>query len=86
MSKGMPTWISAAAATRVDLDARNVSSISDTETKNESFSNSDSSLKPPPLNDFDLGFRERAFSAAGAACISAVIVNPLDVAKVTSSI
>lgn len=29
-----------------------------------------------------LGIAERAFSAAGAAFLSAVIVNPLDVAKV----
>lgn len=30
----------------------------------------------------DVDFREKAISAAGAAFISAVIVNPLDVAKV----
>ncbi|XP_024992396.1 mitochondrial carrier protein MTM1-like [Cynara cardunculus var. scolymus] len=34
-----------------------------------------------PSSDFDLGFSERAFSAAGAAFLSAIIVNPLDVAK-----
>ena len=32
--------------------------------------------------DTNLGFGERAFSAAGAAAISAVLVNPLDIAKV----
>lgn len=32
--------------------------------------------------DVTLGFAERAFSAAGAAVLSAVLVNPLDVAKV----
>lgn len=32
--------------------------------------------------DDKLGLGERAFSAAGAAFLSAVIVNPLDVAKV----
>lgn len=32
--------------------------------------------------DGKLGFVERAFSAAGAAFLSAIIVNPLDVAKV----
>lgn len=36
-------------------------------------------------SDVDLGFGERAFSAAGAAALSAVIVNPLDVAKVSSN-
>lgn len=33
-------------------------------------------------DDSDLGFGERAFSAAGAALISALLVNPLDIAKV----
>ncbi|KAL3815109.1 hypothetical protein ACJIZ3_016377 [Penstemon smallii] len=33
------------------------------------------------ISDAGLSFRERAFSAAGAAFISAIIVNPLDVAK-----
>ncbi|XP_077251205.1 mitochondrial carrier protein MTM1-like [Tasmannia lanceolata] len=33
------------------------------------------------LSDFKMGFRERAFSAAGAAFVSAILVNPLDVAK-----
>lgn len=32
--------------------------------------------------DTKLGFPERAFSAAGAAVLSAILVNPLDVAKV----
>lgn len=35
-------------------------------------------------NSDHLGIPERAFSAAGAAVLSAVIVNPLDVAKVRS--
>ncbi|XP_024997014.1 mitochondrial carrier protein MTM1-like isoform X6 [Cynara cardunculus var. scolymus] len=34
-----------------------------------------------PSSNFNLGFSERAFSAAGAAFLSAIIVNPLDVAK-----
>ncbi|GMH21730.1 hypothetical protein Nepgr_023572 [Nepenthes gracilis] len=33
------------------------------------------------FSDFNLSLAERAFSAAGAAVISAIIVNPLDVAK-----
>lgn len=33
-------------------------------------------------SDWKLGVAERAFSAAGAAFLSAIIVNPLDVAKV----
>ncbi|KAH9625806.1 hypothetical protein KSS87_016373 [Heliosperma pusillum] len=37
--------------------------------------------KPTNLSDFNLSLTERSLSAAGAAVISAVIVNPLDVAK-----
>lgn len=35
-----------------------------------------------PLPDANLGFTERSLSAAGAAILSAILVNPLDVAKV----
>jgi solute carrier family 25 protein 39/40 len=37
---------------------------------------------PPPATEREIGFAERAVAAAGAAVISAVLVNPLDVAKV----
>ncbi|KAF8733547.1 hypothetical protein HU200_014849 [Digitaria exilis] len=37
---------------------------------------------PPPAAERDMGFAERAVSAAGAAVVSAILVNPLDVAKV----
>lgn len=37
-------------------------------------------------SDGSLGIGERAFSAAGAAFLSAIIVNPLDVAKVRKHI
>ncbi|KAG8363276.1 hypothetical protein BUALT_Bualt19G0005300 [Buddleja alternifolia] len=47
--------------------------------KEEYYSNKESSKSQ--ISDFDLSFGERAVSAAGAAFISAVIVNPLDVAK-----
>ncbi|KAM0857504.1 hypothetical protein ACQ4PT_048466 [Festuca glaucescens] len=36
---------------------------------------------PPPPAERAMGFAERAVAAAGAAVISAVLVNPLDVAK-----
>ncbi|KAK7859742.1 mitochondrial carrier protein mtm1 [Quercus suber] len=65
----LPSWISAAATTRVDFEG-NVSSMS---------SSSDNNKKS--FSDMNLGFGERAFSAAGAAAISAVLVNPLDIAK-----
>ncbi|WVZ72887.1 hypothetical protein U9M48_021276 [Paspalum notatum var. saurae] len=38
-------------------------------------------LPPPPAPERDMGFAERAVAAAGAAVVSAVLVNPLDVAK-----
>ncbi|XP_020098023.1 mitochondrial carrier protein MTM1-like isoform X2 [Ananas comosus] len=53
-----------------------------------SSSSSSSSPPPPPTpprrmasSDTSMGFGERAIAAAGAAVVSAVIVNPLDVAK-----
>lgn len=39
--------------------------------------------RPNKLSHEKLGIGERAFSAAGAAFLSAIIVNPLDVVKVT---
>ncbi|XP_062189501.1 mitochondrial carrier protein MTM1-like isoform X2 [Phragmites australis] len=42
---------------------------------------SEPSPPPPPAAERDLGFAERAVAAAGAAVVSAVLVNPLDVAK-----
>lgn len=77
----VPSWLS--AASRVDFDggasAANVSMpeavfLDGREVSNHRQSNS--------LSDFDMGFTERALSAAGAAFLSAILVNPLDVAKV----
>ncbi|RWV78533.1 hypothetical protein GW17_00060477, partial [Ensete ventricosum] len=54
--------------------------------KATSSSSSPSSALPPPYclssSDAKMGFAERAVSAAGAALVSSIIVNPLDVAKV----
>lgn len=72
--QSLPSWITAAAATtttRVDIEGIN----KEGSPKNEE------SKSVPSASDFDLGFAERAFAAAGAAVLSAVIVNPLDVAK-----
>ncbi|XP_078153807.1 mitochondrial carrier protein MTM1-like [Carex rostrata] len=66
---GLPTWMS--AATRLDFD--NISRPS-TAGDSDGASNGGSP-------DSGLGLGERALSAAGAAFISAIIVNPLDVAK-----
>ncbi|GJZ92588.1 mitochondrial carrier protein MTM1 [Tanacetum coccineum] len=44
--------------------------------------NNNKPMPPPPTKSNDkLGLSERALSAAGAAFLSAIIVNPLDVAK-----
>ncbi|KAJ0986216.1 hypothetical protein J5N97_004572 [Dioscorea zingiberensis] len=69
---GLPAFVS--AASRVDFEG----AISDA-----SASASPSSSSPPQSrsSDSDMGFGERALSAAGAAVLSAVLVNPLDVAK-----
>ncbi|KAG6491699.1 hypothetical protein ZIOFF_046635 [Zingiber officinale] len=44
-------------------------------------SSSTSPFRRLSSSDADMSFAERAFSAAGAAVVSAIIVNPLDVAK-----
>ncbi|XP_059312524.1 mitochondrial carrier protein MTM1 [Lycium ferocissimum] len=75
--QGLPSWIGAATATRtttVEFD------------KNVAVSGGDTSSTEPPshsnhFTDVNLGFGERAISAAGAAVLSAILVNPLDVAK-----
>ncbi|KAM6600274.1 hypothetical protein CsatA_019883 [Cannabis sativa] len=73
--QGIPSWITAAAATRVDFEGG-----AETMFK-------DGSKQPPSsaaaveLSNANLGFGERAFSAAGAAVLSAILVNPLDIAK-----
>lgn len=72
----LPSWMS--AASRVDFD-----------NLPRPAPGGDAAPPPPPQSpghgsaaDAELGFAERALSAAGAAFLSAIIVNPLDVAKV----
>lgn len=76
--QGLPSWIGAATAAKttrgVELD----------NMPNEESSGYHEHPPPDaskPVSDSALCFRERAFSAAGAAFISAILVNPLDVAK-----
>ncbi|OAY82453.1 Mitochondrial carrier protein MTM1 [Ananas comosus] len=71
----LPSWMS--AASRVDFD-----------NLPRPAPGGDAAAPPPPQSpgrgsaaDAELGFAERALSAAGAAFLSAIIVNPLDVAK-----
>lgn len=73
--QGLPSWIGAATATRTTVEF----------DKNIAVSGGDSSSTEPShsknFTDVNLGFGERAISAAGAAVLSAILVNPLDVAK-----
>ncbi|XP_030457404.1 mitochondrial carrier protein MTM1-like isoform X1 [Syzygium oleosum] len=77
--QGVPSssssWIGA-VTTRVDFDGK-ASSVAEKMVGDgkENFS------EKKCVSNMELGFGERAFSAAGAAIISAIIVNPLDVAK-----
>lgn len=71
----LPSWISAAAATRVDFEGKTVENM----VKDGNLDSS--SLQLRNKQSEDLGFGERSLSAAGAAFLSAIIVNPLDVAK-----
>lgn len=79
--QGLPSWIGATAATRtataVDLDRSSPAAASTAMAVN-----GEAQQSHHANSDVDLGFAERAFSAAGAAVVSAILVNPLDVAKV----
>ncbi|XP_068659960.1 mitochondrial carrier protein MTM1-like [Aristolochia californica] len=78
----VPSWLS--AASRVDLEGGTLSNATmseATENSSDSRESFSSSAHQKSLSDFNMGFGERAFSAAGAAVLSAIIVNPLDVAK-----
>ncbi|CAL5006597.1 unnamed protein product [Urochloa decumbens] len=75
----LPTWMTAAAS-RVDLTG---GAASPPHLGSSSSPSPSSSSGPQPAAgaDQELGMFERALSAAGAAFVSAIIVNPLDVAK-----
>lgn len=73
----VPSWLS--AASRVDFDGGASAAMPEAvflDGRDQSNS----------LSDFDMGFSERVLSATGAAFLSAIIVNPLDVAKVSLSV
>lgn len=82
--QNLPPWISAAAS-RVDIDG-NASSMTETMfkegTEESPQQNLHQSHRSETISDMTLGFGERAFSAAGAAFLSAILVNPLDIAKI----
>ncbi|KAJ6828491.1 uncharacterized protein M6B38_362030 [Iris pallida] len=70
-SGGFPSWMG--AASRVDFDAKIPSMPPDPPSHRPP--------SPSSSSDSSMGFHERAMSAAGAAFLSAILVNPLDVVK-----
>lgn len=73
------SWIGA-AVTRVDVEGKVSSMSSQSNSRDDHGGSRDAPSRGH--SEAQLGFGERAFSAAGAAILSAIIVNPLDVAKV----
>lgn len=74
---GTPAWLS--AATGVDFGGATNASRPDVSSSASSLSSS--LVNRGASEDSKMGFGERAISAAGAAVLSAILVNPLDVAK-----
>uniref|UniRef100_A0A5B6ZF52 Mitochondrial carrier protein MTM1 n=1 Tax=Davidia involucrata TaxID=16924 RepID=A0A5B6ZF52_DAVIN len=73
-------WMSTEQSSRVEIDS-SVSLMSES-MMTEGFEASHSlPHRPNTTSDGNLGFPVRAFSAAGASILSAILVNPLDVAK-----
>uniref|UniRef100_A0A0D9X7H4 Mitochondrial carrier protein n=1 Tax=Leersia perrieri TaxID=77586 RepID=A0A0D9X7H4_9ORYZ len=80
---GLPAWMTAAAA-RVDLSGGGgvmPGGGSSSSSQPGSSPGSHQLAAASAAADQELGMAERALSAAGAAFVSAIIVNPLDVAK-----
>ncbi|GMN42976.1 hypothetical protein TIFTF001_012183 [Ficus carica] len=77
--QGIPSWISAAAATRVDFDGSVSDAMSD--QQQQQHHQQRHPQRSEGMADSYLGFAERSLSAAGAAFLSAFLVNPLDIAK-----
>lgn len=78
------TWVTEQAS-RVETDIK-VSSISKSIVIDGSEVSHDQPHRANNTSDGSLGFVERSFSAAGAAVLSAILVNPLDVAKVCENV
>lgn len=80
----IPSWLS--AASRVDFDSGAAAAASNASMPETVFlegrGEASSTTHSNALSDYNMGFKERIFSAAGAAFLSAVLVNPLDVAKI----
>lgn len=77
--QGLASWIGVVTATRKAELEQNVNNL----VKEESAGRKEhKEMSKSQISDENLGFGERSFSAAGAAFLSAIIVNPLDVVKV----
>lgn len=76
--QSIPSWLSA-AATRVDFEGNPSTMLEDGK---DGCSSEQQQHRSKPISDANLGFGERALSAAGAAVLSSILVNPLDIAKV----
>ncbi|GKV31281.1 hypothetical protein SLEP1_g39988 [Rubroshorea leprosula] len=78
------SWARSEQSSGVEMNGRDLSVLERILTDRDGCGVSDSQAQQKTNNasDTQLGIAERAFSAAGAAFLSAIIVNPLDVAKV----
>lgn len=78
-------WMSSEQTATMEINGRDLSlmelAVSDREEVGCSTSQSHQTTSASP-SEVKLGLGARAFSAAGAAVLSAIIVNPLDVVKV----
>ena len=80
LKPNLPSWTSC-SSTRVDFEG-NVSSLSDSMLRGGKEGHSEQPRRSNTLSDANLSFGERSLSAAAAAVVSAILVNPLDIAKV----
>ncbi|XP_022924336.1 mitochondrial carrier protein MTM1 isoform X2 [Cucurbita moschata] len=79
LKPNLPSWTSC-SSTRVDFEG-NVSSLSDSMFRDGKEGPSEQPRRSNTLSDANLSFGERSLSAAAAAVVSAILVNPLDIAK-----
>lgn len=80
--QGLDPWVTAEQSPEAHDLSTPESMVSDREAVGFSAARPQTQ-RPNELSHEKLGIGERAFSAAGAAFLSAIIVNPLDVVKVT---
>ncbi|PRQ60336.1 putative mitochondrial carrier domain-containing protein [Rosa chinensis] len=87
LERAQNPWVSSSdeqQIDRVEIDGRDLSimpELSVLDRGDAGFAKRPDGERCKTTSDWKLGVAERAFSAAGAAFLSAIIVNPLDVAK-----